>query len=319
MVAEALAVVADDDNHRAVVEAERLELGDDAADLAVGEGNLAVVRVSLVTRRERLGRVVGRVRVVEVDPGEERRALRVPNPRQGLVHDLVAGPLDVRQRHAALPAEVEVVEVGVESLVDPPLAVEHVRADEPAGAVAPRLQDLGERELFGAEEEAAVVAHAVLGRELAGEQARVRRQGERRDGLGLLEQHALAGQVVEGRRLDVAIAVGPHAVGPRRVEGHHHQVQRLSRHAARQRPEVDAAFALVAARVHEPRRHAGGDDERAGRGKDPAPGRRSGLSIRRWRGPFSHAHSIVTRDGRRRQCGGEPHKQGSGVRGQGSG
>ena len=296
-------MVAHDDDDRAVVDAELLQLRDDAGDLAVGEGNLAVVGVPLVPRGERLGRVVRRVRVVQVDPGEERPAFGAVDPRERLVDRLVAGPLDGAQRHRALLAEVEVVEVGVEALVDAPLRVEDVGGDEAAGAVAVGLQDLGERQLVRAEEEASVVAHAVLGRELAGEQARVRGQGERRDRLGLLEQDALAGELIEGRRLDVLRAVRLHAVGARRVERHHHQVQRLPRHAGGQGAQRLAFRPAERAGIPEPDRRAGRGHQREG-GRQPPDARRAPCGRRRrGLGAFRHTGHIVTRRGRRRQCG----------------
>ena len=86
--------------------------------------------------------------------------------------------------------EIEVVEVGVEPLIDPPLRVEHIRTNESASAIAARLEDFRQRDLIRAEEEPAVVADAVLRRELAGEDARVRRQRQRRDRDRLFEQHA---------------------------------------------------------------------------------------------------------------------------------
>ena len=75
VIAEALAVVAHDDDHRAVEEVLRVELRDEAADLRVDERDLAVVRMPGVARLERLGRIVRGVRVVEMHPGEERASV----------------------------------------------------------------------------------------------------------------------------------------------------------------------------------------------------------------------------------------------------
>jgi hypothetical protein len=109
VIAEALAVVAQDRDHRAVQQIPLPEERDDPADLGVGEGDFAAVRMSGVLGLVGLGRIVRRVRVVQVDPREERPALRLVDPRQRLVDDLVGGPLDAARRPAAGLHEVEVV------------------------------------------------------------------------------------------------------------------------------------------------------------------------------------------------------------------
>ena len=111
---------------------------DDAADLRVREGDLAAVGIAGVLRLERLGRRVRRVRVVEVDPREE-----AAGPWPTSIHGSAVSTTSLPGRWMSpgdLPprctAGIEVVEVGVEALVDAPLAVEHVGRDEPAGPVA---------------------------------------------------------------------------------------------------------------------------------------------------------------------------------------
>jgi len=256
VVAQALAVIAHHDDDRLLVEPASAQQVEHAPDLAVGKRHLTVVRVPLVARRERLGRAVRRVRIVEVNPREERRVPGPVDPRQGLVHHLVGGPLDRRQRHGPRLGEVEVVEVGVEALVGPPLRVEDVGGHERARPVPALLEHLGERDLLGPEEEPAVVAHAVLGRELPGEDARVHGQRERGHGHGLLEQHALAGERVEGRGLNVAGPIGANSVGAGGIEGHDHQVETVAGHAAGEGTERDAAGRL----------HRAGPQQRGGSG-----------------------------------------------------
>ena len=67
--------------------------------------------------------------------------------------------------------QVEVVHVGLEALVEPPLAVEDVGADDGARPETLALQHGGQRQLVRRQEEAAVVAHAVFRREAAREDA----------------------------------------------------------------------------------------------------------------------------------------------------
>ena len=73
VIAEALAVIADDHDDGAVEQSAPLENVEQMADLRVDERDRAVVRVTVrVAIRER--RLVRRVRVVEVQPRKEARA-----------------------------------------------------------------------------------------------------------------------------------------------------------------------------------------------------------------------------------------------------
>ena len=202
----------------------------DAAELRVGVGDLGVVGAR--ERARELRRVVPRrgvrrVRVVEVDPEEERLSLVLPEPAQRLVHRLVAGPLDrVHPGLLLVAAQVEVVEVAREALVDPPARVEHEGGHEPARPVAACRERLGERRLLGSQVVAAVVAHAVARRERPGEERGVGRQRERHDRRRALEAQAARGEAVEPGRARRGVTVAADVVGPCRVDRHDEEVGR---------------------------------------------------------------------------------------------
>jgi hypothetical protein len=147
MIAEAFAVVAHDYDDRAIEEVVCVQVRDDAAHLRVGEGNLCIVRAAAQTGGVRFRRFVRRVRIVQVEPAEEARAACAVEPPQCLVHDFVRRPLDVPQRDPAVLRQVEVVEVRVEPLIEPPLRVQDVGRHERAGSDLPLFQELREREL----------------------------------------------------------------------------------------------------------------------------------------------------------------------------
>jgi len=180
------------------------------------------------------------VRVVEVDPGEERLLAHrgVTHPLQSLAQNLVAPALDVAHAHRLVLREVEVVEVAVEALGDPPAVIEDIGGDEPAGRPAVRLQDLGQGHPLGSELEAAVVAHPVRAGEEPGHQRAVGRQGERGGGDGVLEPHPLGGQAVEVGGLHLARAVAAEAVGAGGVQSHQDEVQPSRRESRRERPQA---------------------------------------------------------------------------------
>lgn len=258
---EGFAVIADDRNHRLVEQPVAFQEIDDARDLRVHERDFRVVGMVRVARFERFRGVVRLVRIVEVQPAEEPLVLDLLEPRQRLVHDLVARPLNVAQAEPALGLrQVEVVDIGLEALVETPLAVEHVGGDDRARLEALALENRRERQLLRRQEEPAVVAHAVLGRKLAGEDAAVRRERQRRYRHRVLEQHALAREPVDRRCLDVPVAVRADAVGTRGVEGDDEQVQIVP--PSRRPAEIQAAGAAGGARREKPPRRACGHDDR---------------------------------------------------------
>ena len=173
VLAEALAVIAHHDDDRVAREIMIVEIREQTADLRVDERDLADVRPAGVARLERLRRRVRRVRVVEMDPAEEARCAGAIEPGERLVGDLVARPVDAAERQRLVLAQIEVVEIGVEALVQPPPRIEHVGADEGARREPAALEHPGERRLARVEEEAAVVPDTVFGWKLAREERRV--------------------------------------------------------------------------------------------------------------------------------------------------
>ena len=232
VLAQHLAVVAEHGHHRAPQASVGLERVEHAPELRVGGGDLGVV--GAFERARKLRRVlprrgVGGVRVVEVDPEEERPLALRREPAQRLVHRLVPRALDrVHPRLFLEPAQVEVVEVALEALVDAPARVEHEGRDEPSGPEAAGLQDLGERLLLLAQVVAAVVADGVAGGEGPGEERGVRRQRERHDGGRAGEAQSARGEAVEAGRPRSGVAVAADVVGPQRVQRHDQQVARAA-------------------------------------------------------------------------------------------
>ena len=222
---QAFAVVGRQDDEEIVAEPVPVDVVGEPGDLAVREGDLAEVGILAVLALKRLRRRVGGVRIVEVDPGEELAVLLLLEPAQGLVDDLVGGPLDLAERDPFEAAQVELVEVGVEALVEAPLGVEDVGGDEGRRVVAPGLERLGHGLELRGDDEAAVVADAVEGRQRPGQDGRVRGQGQGRLADAVLEPDAPGGEGVDGRRPDRGIAVTADLVGPERVHGDEDDVE----------------------------------------------------------------------------------------------
>ena len=146
VLAEALAVIADGDDHRAVEPA----LASSAATRRPTAGRPPQSRRRTGGRgtgRERRRRRIGRVGVVEVDPGEEGWPAGCAPSH--------AMPLDDRRCRRVdleLVAWREVVERAVErveALAEAVRAVENEGADEGAGLVAGARERLGQRDRVG--------------------------------------------------------------------------------------------------------------------------------------------------------------------------
>src|SRR5262245_56739230 len=102
------------------------------------------------------------MRIVKMNPGEERRLRRLAKPRERPIDDVAAGALGRIDAGGELVfRQIEVVEVRVEALRNSPSAVEDERADEAAGPVAICLQHFRQCGLVVADVELPVVADAV--------------------------------------------------------------------------------------------------------------------------------------------------------------
>src|SRR4029453_7834884 len=107
----------------------------------------------------------------EGDPGEKRVVPFVWQPGEGGVGPPRARPLRrVEPGSHFKTRQIEVVVVMVESLRDAPTVVEDVGAEKTASVMAVCLERFSQRRDLIADVEAAVVAHAMEGRERAGEQ-----------------------------------------------------------------------------------------------------------------------------------------------------
>ncbi len=137
VVAEALAVVGEQDDERLVVDPQLLEPRDEAADDGVGGGDVAVVLVG-VARGEGLGRRVRGVGLVEVEEEEELPLGDAVQPAARQAQGLAARALLAAQRGAALGFDGVFVEV--EAGAEAGLAAEDEAGDGAAGRVAEFLE-----------------------------------------------------------------------------------------------------------------------------------------------------------------------------------
>ena len=216
VLAQHLPVIGDHDDHRVREAAVGAQGVDQPSHLQIHVRDLGVVGAVSGSREPRLhalGRLVRRMRVVEMNPGEEALVAVLAEPCERAIDHVRPPPLDhVHGRRVRKLVEIELVEVAIEALRDPPASIEHERADESAGAIPVLLQDLGERALIVAKVEAAVVADAMPAGKRAGHERGMRRQRQRHHRRRLLEAEPGARQRIDPRRLGGGIPVAAETI-----------------------------------------------------------------------------------------------------------
>ena len=227
VVAEPFPVVGCDHQKGPLEQASGLERLAQSSDQAVRVGDLRVVGPLRIARRERLGRLVGVVRLEQVQPQEERRARHLVEPGLGLPDRLRPPTLDGRQIQHARILDLELVVVAVEAPVDPPPPVQDEGADEASGAAARGGEILGQRRQPLVQRIADVLADTVNRGVDAGHDRAVRGESEGHRRHRVLEQDALAREPVEMRRLDLCVAVAAQTVGAQRIDRHQDDVPGL--------------------------------------------------------------------------------------------
>ena len=232
------------------------------ADLGVEVGHLPVVGFLIERGLERLGRIVVVVRIVEVEPEEERP---VPgngiHEREPLSNDLL-GPALLRSagEHLANPGYFVVVEI--EAPAQAAVGVEVERPEDGPGAVAGRAQNGRQRRHVLAEPGHQVVSQPVMDRVKACQDRRHRGSRRGRGGVGPIEADSARGEGVDrgGDGAPARIAAEP--VRAQALDG--------------DQQDVRPAAAGAGRRLSSPARRSVGESERYGEGGD-RPDRARGL------------------------------------------
>ena len=226
VVPQALSVVRGHDQQGLLSQALGVEPGHEPPQLSVGIGDLAVVGALGKALSIGLGGQIRVVRVEEVHPRKKWPGRPAAEPGQGGVDHLPGRPLQPRVVGGrGLARTIGVVEAR-EPLVEARASGHGVGADERGGGVALLPEQRGQGWNLGREGSGKVVPDLVLVRVAAGEDRDVRRPSLGNLGYGVLEEHALAGQPVEGLRVARGVAVGSHVIGSEGVDGDEHQVGR---------------------------------------------------------------------------------------------
>src|SRR5205807_9130038 len=93
MLSESLAVIGHDGNNRVLVQAPRLEPGDELSNRGIGIGDFSIVGFGK-TRFVRFGRIVGPVGIVAVHTDEDRYEWKFAESCERSIHDFFGMPFN---------------------------------------------------------------------------------------------------------------------------------------------------------------------------------------------------------------------------------
>ena len=243
VLAEGLAVVADDHDDERAAQGDGVEALEDWTKRGVGVGDLLVVAVhrgvAELSRRRAVG--VRVVRLHQVRPQEERSlVLRVH----------LEEVQDARHRGARVGLEAVLLADVVEALEEARGVREIARVVEGPGGVPGVVELLGEGHVAGLQRRELHVGAPLHHRGVAaGPDAREGAQRARRGAVGVGEARGPFGEVVDVRRRRPTVAVAAHVVRAHGVDGEKHHARAAVRQPRRQRHEVRVGVEVLDARV----------------------------------------------------------------------
>ena len=217
VIPQTFAVVGKKNDQSTIVDAERFEPREQTADDVIRLGDLAVV-----------GRLVRRVRLVDVEEEKERLLRVLLDPRQRELQRFVPGALVFADRSGS--GNRNAVVVVIESVADACLRAQHVRRYGRSGVIAVRAQHVSQgAELRTVKPISDVVPHAMLGRQQPGEDGGMRGQRHGTVAVCALKKNRVSAKGIEVRRLHSAISVRRQMIRSQRVDGDQHdrRVRRL--------------------------------------------------------------------------------------------
>jgi len=221
MAPQSLTMISDKDMDAVLAQTVLLQPGDTPSNLFVHEGDLAVVLADeappAVFRKIGLRRLIGGIRVVKMDSGEEGAGLLLIQPGQRSIHHLHARFLFGPEVNMPVFLQVKLIVILLEALLKPPAPVQNKRTDEGTASIAAGREHLGDRGLLLAQGRIPVDPDAMVRGVHIGHNRTVGRKGKRRGSDRLLKENPSAGESIQVRRLHIGITVAGDGVGVRRV------------------------------------------------------------------------------------------------------
>jgi len=222
---ERFAMVAEHHDGAAIIEARGFEPGDESAQFVIGISDLAVVRMSFVLGAEGLGRIIGAVGIVEMEPEENGLGPMVLEPLDGAINALTGAAVHQSGVFCGEGFGGKSVVIEIETAGETPGAIKDESADHGAGRVAMLPEGLRHGAEVGIERLSGEILHTVLERIGAGKNDGVRWPGERYLGDGAIEPDAIEGQGVQGGRGGGRFAVAADVIGANCINGDQYDIR----------------------------------------------------------------------------------------------
>src|SRR5579862_5649196 len=124
MLAQTFAVIAREQDDRVLIDAFLLKLANQASHLGVGESDLAIVETIFVLVAVGGRRTIGIMGVVEMHPEKELLLIVLVEPFKSLVGNCVSGSLHLVEIRFLQPAEIKVIVIEIESVIQSEARVE---------------------------------------------------------------------------------------------------------------------------------------------------------------------------------------------------
>jgi hypothetical protein len=203
--AQRFAVIGHHRDHGFVIDAVLAQPFQQLAEAGVGVGDFSVVglrrKTFLIGRR----RVIGIMRVVQMNPEKEGFVRNLAEPSQGMLHHNLGSPLHRLVAIRAVAAQVKTrvidVEAAIKSRGGSVQRIKHQRRHKRSRLVSPLMQDVRQVRQPGGERNAKII-YVIKLRVSPGEDSGVRSRGQRNMGVGASEHHTLLRHRIQiGRQL----------------------------------------------------------------------------------------------------------------------
>src|SRR5207253_4831796 len=184
VVSERFAMIAEQNNHCALIQMIIFQPGDQAPQFVIGVGDFPVVKMIAILSAVRLGRIIRAVRIIEVKPEKEW-------VMSGLLHPVnrMSDTFSCFAIHQARVSRLELLRregivIEIKTASQSPTAVKNKRADHSPSRISMLFEGLRDRAELWSERLPSEILHAILKWVRPREDDRVRRPGERnlRDG-----------------------------------------------------------------------------------------------------------------------------------------
>ncbi len=227
---QTFAMVSSEHNHRILIKPFLLQIPHQSANLLVRKRNLPIIGTVGILMFVGLGRVIRKMRIVQMHPQKKLllRRLSLPVLSQPLQRDgrhFISGTFHFVDVLLVQSAEIEVVVVKIETVVQSKPRIEHRRRDHRPGRISRLLQHRCHGRLRWAELVSGEVMHPAQHRIRPRQHRRMRRQCHWNHRKRPLKARSIRRQPIHIRSLDLLVSIATDMIRAQRINRNQHHVQ----------------------------------------------------------------------------------------------